>query len=101
MIHDAGQLHIELTEHLISETVFELMEVVSPLLGPTKPMAQPFRLAASERDPARTAASVAGLLISLLQLSPKNVDRLSDGRGTLQCRFLENASSSLFILFGP
>ena len=39
--------------------------------------------------------------ISLPKLPPKCVDRLSDGRGTLQCRFLENASSSLFVLFGP
>ena len=38
---------------------------------------------------------------SLAKLSPECVDRLSDGRGALQCRFLEHASSSLFILFRP
>ena len=38
---------------------------------------------------------------SLAKLSSECVDRLSDGRGALQCRFLENAASSLFILFGP
>ena len=40
-------------------------------------------------------------LISLAQLSPECVDRMCDGRGALQCRFLKNASSSLFILFRP
>jgi hypothetical protein len=32
---------------------------------------------------------------------PKCVDRMREGRWALQCRFLKNASSSLFILFGP
>jgi len=37
----------------------------------------------------------------LPQLPPKDMDRMSDGRGALQCRFLEHAPSSLFILFRP
>ena len=36
-----------------------------------------------------------------MKLSPKYVDHLSDGRGTLQRSVLENAPSSLFILFRP
>ena len=44
---------------------------------------------------------VADAVDLVAKLSPKCVDRLSDGHGTLQCRFLENATSSLFVLFGP
>jgi len=46
-------------------------------------------------------ALIADASLSLPQLPPKDMDRLSDGRGTLQRRFLENASSSLFVLFRP
>ena len=46
-------------------------------------------------------ALIADASLSLPKLSPERVDRLSDGHGTLRCRFLEHASSSLFILFGP
>ena len=49
----------------------------------------------------QTHGSLANLQIALPQLSPECVDRLSDARGALQRRVLEDASSSLFILFGP
>jgi hypothetical protein len=43
----------------------------------------------------------ASVRIPVAKLSPERVDRMSDGRGALQCRFLKNASGSLFILFRP
>jgi hypothetical protein len=49
----------------------------------------------------RAKCYVAGIRISLAKLSPEYMDRMSNRRGALQCRFLENASSSLLILFRP
>jgi len=71
------------------------------LLGMAKPFGEK---PDTYRRPSATAprgASIANLSASLPKLSPKHVDRLSDGRGALQCRFLENASRSLLVLFGP
>ena len=58
-------------------------------------------LPATEGDPARTAASVAGLFISRPQLSPECAYRTNKGLGTLQRSVLQHAPSSLLVLFGP
>jgi hypothetical protein len=44
---------------------------------------------------------VANISVSLAKLSPQRAQRPNEGLGALQRRFLQNASSSLFILFGP
>jgi len=51
--------------------------------------------------PSERSSYVTNLQSALPQLYSEYMDRLSDRHGTLQCRFLENASSSRFILFRP
>jgi len=63
--------------------------------------AGPWLLRATGCRPLWILPSIWPVRIPLPQLSPKCVDRIRDGRGALQCCFLEYASSSLFILFGP
>ena len=44
---------------------------------------------------------MAGLFISLPKLSPERAHRTNKGLGTLQRSVLQNAPSSLLVLFGP